>query len=71
MDINMKFEKSNSIQCNNNFRELLGFLMYLSVCTRPDITFAVNQLSQFNNCYNDSHWMAAKRILRYLSKIMV
>lgn len=23
-------------------------------------------LSQFNNCYNETHWKAAKRILNYL-----
>ena len=40
--------------------------MYLSVCTRPDITHAVNYLSQFNNCYQEQHWRAAKRVLRYL-----
>ena len=30
------------------FRELIGSLMYLAVATRPDITYAVNYLSQFN-----------------------
>lgn len=48
------------------YRELIGSLMYLAVCTRPDIAFAVNYLSQFNCCYNASHWTAAKQILRYL-----
>ena len=32
----------------------------------PDIAFAVSYLSQFNCCYNKSHWAAAKRVLRYL-----
>lgn len=48
------------------FRELIGMLMYLTTCTRPDIAFAVSHLSQFNNCFNETHWMAAKRVLRYL-----
>lgn len=30
------------------FRELIGALLYLSICTRPDIVFTVNWLSQFN-----------------------
>ena len=48
------------------YQKLLGSLMYLAVCTRPDITHAVNYLSQFNKCYDQSHWNAAKRVLRYL-----
>ncbi|XP_041564471.1 secreted RxLR effector protein 161-like [Drosophila elegans] len=37
------------------------------VSTRPDITFAVNFLNQFNANYNAEHWKAAKRVLWYLS----
>ncbi|XP_035210361.1 secreted RxLR effector protein 161-like [Stegodyphus dumicola] len=40
--------------------------MYLSMATRPDITYAVNLLSQFNINPGKEHWHAAKRILRYL-----
>lgn len=40
--------------------------MYLAVSTRPDLAYAVNSLSQFNTCYTNEHWMAAKRVLRYL-----
>jgi hypothetical protein len=45
----------------------LGCLNYLSVCSRPDIAFACSQLGQYNNCFGLSHWLAAKRILRYLA----
>lgn len=48
------------------YQNLIGSLMYLSVCTRPDIAYAVNHLSQFNSCYTEEHWTAAKRVLRYL-----
>ena len=48
------------------FRELIGSLMFLANVTRPDISFAVNVLSRFLNNYSESHWQAAKRILRYL-----
>jgi len=36
--------------------------------TRPDISFAVSYLGQFNNCFDRGHWTerAAKRVLRYL-----
>lgn len=48
------------------YRELVGALMYLAVCTRPDIAYVVSNLSQYNSCYDESHWIAAKRVLKYL-----
>ncbi|KAH0813919.1 hypothetical protein GEV33_008872 [Tenebrio molitor] len=36
--------------------------------TRPDISFGVSHLGQFNNCYGEEHWTAAKRVLRYLKR---
>ncbi|XP_036138913.1 uncharacterized protein LOC114255139 [Monomorium pharaonis] len=48
------------------YRQIIGSLMYLAVGTRPDIAFAVNNLSQFLDNPSFEHWKAAKRILRYL-----
>ncbi|KMQ86248.1 retrovirus-related pol polyprotein from transposon tnt 1-94 [Lasius niger] len=48
------------------YRELVGCLLYLSLATRPDIAHAASALNQFNDCFNETHWGAAKRILRYL-----
>ena len=49
------------------YREVIGSLMFLSVCTRPDISYAVSMLSQFFDCATDKHMAAAKRVIRYLS----
>ena len=48
------------------YRELVGSLLYLARCTRPDIAFAVNALSRFSTSPGRPHWTAAKRVLRYL-----
>ncbi|XP_076620058.1 uncharacterized protein LOC143341211 [Colletes latitarsis] len=70
LDLNRKLRKEteNSGEYHKDlpFRELLGSLMYLAVATRPDIAHAVGALSQFNNCFNKTHWVEAKRVLRYL-----
>ncbi|KAL4310349.1 hypothetical protein GQ457_01G030280 [Hibiscus cannabinus] len=47
------------------YRKLIGKLLYLTN-TRPDIVFAVQQLSQFLSAPTDLHMVAAHRILRYL-----
>lgn len=66
--IEPKLNLNKSEHCNTQlpYQELIGSMMYLAVLTRPDIVFAVNYLSQFNNCYSDEHWAYAKRILKYL-----
>ncbi len=48
------------------YRALIGGLMYLVVCTRPDIAYAVCALARYSQAPTLEHWNAAKRILRYL-----
>lgn len=48
------------------YQEAVGCLTYLAQATRPDISFAVNQVSQFNSNPGLTHWSAVKRIMRYL-----
>ncbi|KAL1455732.1 hypothetical protein WDU94_009805 [Cyamophila willieti] len=48
------------------YRELIGSLMYVSMGSRPDITFAVSYLSRYLDKPNKKVWVAAKRVLRYL-----
>lgn len=47
------------------YRKLVGSLQYLAF-TRPDISFTINNLSQFMHNPRQSHWQALKRLLRYL-----
>uniref|UniRef100_A0AAV1U3I9 Polyprotein n=1 Tax=Peronospora matthiolae TaxID=2874970 RepID=A0AAV1U3I9_9STRA len=48
------------------YRGLVGALMYIATCTRPDIAHAVGEVAKSCDCYDKSHWTAAKRILEYL-----
>ncbi|KAM1296793.1 hypothetical protein ACFX2I_023596 [Malus domestica] len=47
------------------YRSVVGALQYLTI-TRPDLSYAVNQICQFMHSPKNTHWMAVKRILRYL-----
>lgn len=70
MEVNLKLEKEISNDCLSKYpyQQLIGSLMYLSVLTRPDISYSVSFLSQYNNCYNENHWKHLKRLLKYLQK---
>jgi hypothetical protein len=48
------------------YESLVGNVLYLSICTRPDISFSVNRVSRFMKNPGEKHWIACKRILRYL-----
>ena len=45
---------------------MVGSLMYAMLCTRPDLAYAIQQLSQFNANPSNAHFQAAKRVFRYL-----
>ena len=48
------------------YRSLVGSMMYLAVCTRPDLAMAVSTLSRYCQNPKMEHWEAAKRVLRYI-----
>ncbi|CAH9117528.1 unnamed protein product [Cuscuta europaea] len=69
MDPNVKLvsEQGDLLPNKERYRRLIGKLNYLTI-TRPDISFAVNVLSQFLDKPCDGHWDAAIRVLRYIKK---
>jgi hypothetical protein len=52
------------------YRQAIGMLMYLATGTRPDLAFAVGQLSRFVAKPSAKHVGAVKRVLRYLAGTM-
>ncbi|KAA3476990.1 Retrovirus-related Pol polyprotein from transposon TNT 1-94 [Gossypium australe] len=52
-------------QDGTKYRQIVEGLQYICL-TRPNITFAVNKVSQYLHLPYDVHWTAVKRILRYV-----
>ncbi|XP_073014547.1 secreted RxLR effector protein 161-like [Primulina eburnea] len=48
------------------YSRVIGSLMYLMSCTRPDIAYAVSKLSRFMSNPGVEHWKSIIRWLRYL-----
>ena len=51
------------------YKSVIRNLQY-AVLTRPQLAFFVNKLSQFMSDPRQSHWIACKRVLRYLKNTM-
>lgn len=48
------------------YRELLGSLMCVMLCVRPDTCFPVGYLGRYQQNPTETHWSCLKRIVRYL-----
>ena len=69
VDVSISLEKAGDdfAPCDvEKYQSAVGSLLYLSMRTRPDITFAVCNVAKFASKPTLSHWLAVKRIFRYL-----
>lgn len=54
-------------QGHKQYRSLMGCLMYLAVCTHPDISFGDSLLSHQVHAPTARHLSHAKRVLRFVA----
>ncbi|CAI7793611.1 unnamed protein product [Closterium sp. NIES-54] len=57
-----------SVEPSGPYPELVGCLMYLMTCTRPDLAYPLSLPARYvaPGRHRKVHWDAAKRVLRYL-----
>ena len=48
------------------YSEVIGSLIYLMTCSRPDISYSVGILSRYMQKPRELHWRYLKRLLRYI-----
>ena len=67
-DPNTKLEPTAATEATTSepFTQAVGSIMYAMVATRPDLAFAVGAVCAHMHNPSDAHWIAVKRILRYL-----
>ncbi|KAJ8770389.1 hypothetical protein K2173_015003 [Erythroxylum novogranatense] len=68
MNVNKKLQREDGTEKNNStlFRSLVGGLNYLTH-TRPNIAFSVSVVPRFMHNPTKQHFIATKRILRYIA----
>lgn len=69
MDPSQKLEKAKEGDARADariYQQMIGSIMYLVIATRPDLAYATTHLSQYCSDPCVLHFLAVKRLLRYL-----
>lgn len=67
VDVNLHLTKNTGNGISQlEYSRVIGSLMYLMNCTRPDIAYSVSKLSRYTSNPGENHWKAIIRVLRYL-----
>ena len=62
--------EENRKMSNIPYSNVVGSLMYATMCTRLDICYVVRMVSRYQANLGIMHWKTVKRILRYLKVTM-
>lgn len=66
MDLGYYKLEGNELSSNEEYRKMIGMLLYLAVHSRPDIAASTSILSQRVSKPRDCDWNEVKRLVRYL-----
>ncbi|CAM8930606.1 unnamed protein product [Rhodiola kirilowii] len=67
IDMNQHLSKNKGESISQvEYSKVIGSLMYLMNCTRPDIAYCVSRLARYTSNPGTEHWKAIVRVLRYL-----
>lgn len=62
----LNFDSEGEVIDPTGYREIVGSLIYIMTCTRPDLSWVVSKLSQHLAEPKQQHWATVKHLLRYL-----
>ena len=65
IDVNLHLTKNKGKGISQlEYSRIIGSLMYIINCTRPNIAYAVSKLSRYTSNPGEDHWKALVRVLR-------
>ena len=65
VDISLYLSKNKGDAVSQlKYSQIIGSLMYLMNCTRPDKAYAISKLSRYTSNPGEDHWKAIIRVLR-------
>ncbi len=62
----LKLEEAKIENYTKIYQKLLGRLMYIMLCSRPDISFSITYFSQFQKCADAQHYSHLLHVLEDL-----
>ena len=65
-EMGLKTSEEKRKMSNVPYSNVVGSIMYATMCTRPDICYAIGMVSRYQANLVMIKWKAVKRILRYL-----
>ena len=48
---------------SKKYQFIINLQIYVMLCIKFDLTYAISQISQFNNIFNETHHAVIKKIL--------
>lgn len=52
------------------YANLIGSLMFVMICTRPDLAYAMSLLSRYMYNLGYEHWLALKHVVNYIANTL-
>lgn len=59
-------EDDKKMMENKPYAQVVGTIMYVMLCTRPDLSYVVSLVSGFRNYVGEAHWSDETRIMTSL-----
>ncbi|GJZ93962.1 retrovirus-related pol polyprotein from transposon TNT 1-94 [Tanacetum coccineum] len=69
LKVQLKKNKGQSVS-ELQSTQVLGSLIYIMNCTRPDLAYSISRLSRYSHNPSRNNWGALVRVLRYLMHTM-
>ena len=67
VDVNLHLFKNKGESVSQlEYSRVIGSMMYLMSCTRPDIAYVVSKLSRFTSNPSVDHWKEVTLVIRFL-----